>query len=347
MAKDFDKNRLRRLRIIDEMLCSSVSGVTMAQIIDRIRDRTGISTDRFAVRRDLKFIREELGMDVVDSRERISSQGHGHGKSVKTYRYAVENDSLFKISISDEERKFLSSAIEMIGLKGISSSKMFRSLQLKSDYKAFKISFTKNPIERNIGTVFQNLWDYIKRENVIRIRIRDRKPPHMIEPHIVHPWYLREYNRRWYMFGLDHSSGKIMHFALDRIVSPIKVVDGMEYESSRSSIDEILKDVIGVSLGEGGVMDILFWVSDECADFVAKKPIHHTQVEMQKSDIEALLHQSVNFSDGKFFKINCKNNYELRREMLSFGPELIVLDPNDLRAQLKATLESMCDNYRN
>lgn len=344
MSKEFDKNRLKRLRAIDEILSTSDEGVTMSQIIGQIGEITGIKTDRFAVIRDLKFLKDQLGMDVIESHVYLTYQKNSQIRKSKAYKYKNSETSLFKINITDEEREFLSKAMEMIGLKGICNLKLFKRLKLNSDYKSSIISFTKNPLEKNIGVIFQNLLDTIKDKRVISIRIRDRKPPFNIVTHKVHPWYLREYNRRWYLFGMEDSSRTIMHYALDRIVMPIRNLK-RDYIDPTSSIDDILKDIIGVSLPDNATQEILFWVSDESADFVSRKLIHHTQVEIQKVERILLSALPSEVSGGKFFKIFCKNNYELRREMLSFGAELIVLYPNNLRDQLKAILQKMSENY--
>lgn len=44
-------------------------------------------------------------------------------------------------------------------------------------------------------------------------------------------------------------------------------------------------------------------------------------------------------SNGKFFSIDCKENYELIRELTSFGKELIVLSPKLI--QEKSLIELM------
>lgn len=344
MSKQFDKNRLRRLRSIDEALSSSDAGMTMSQIIEHINEVTGIATDRFAIMRDLKFLKEQLGMDIVESRIIKTDKESQIVKSYKIYRYKNPDTSLFKVNITNEEREFLSQAMGMIGLKGVSNLKLFKRLKLNSDCKSSIVSFTKNPLEKSIGNVFQTLLDSIKGHDVVSLKMRDRKPLYDIKIHKVHPWYLREYNRRWYLFGMDDSTKSVKHFALDRIVMPVRVLK-REYVAPAFSIDEILNDVIGVSLPAKDASEILFWVSDDSADFVSKKLIHHTQVEIDRDAVNQVAIGAAERNGGKYFKIFCKNNYELRREMLSFGAELIVLHPNELRIELKGMLQKMLDNY--
>ena len=110
-------------------------------------------------------------------------------------------------------------------------------------------------------------------------------------------------------------------------------------------MNEILHDVVGVSIDDGDILDILFWVSDVSADYVAKKYIHHSQKEMTPEEAEKIVGHPLAYDGGKYFTIRCKENYELRREMLSFGSALVVLSPDILRSTLKSQLKEMLEIY--
>jgi predicted DNA-binding transcriptional regulator YafY len=233
----------------------------------------------------------------------------------------------------------------MLGLKGIENTRMFRELKLKAKSKNQIISFTKNPSEKSISNVLSDLVGYIKREQVVSLNVRNRKPPYAKVRHRVHPWYLREYNRRWYLFGFDVGESKIMHYALDRIDHRIGELKSVEYKKPQVSVEDILQDCIGVSIhNDTEPMEIIFWVSDESADFVSNKPLHSSQEEIKIED-HPEVDVRTSLDGGKYFKIFCRDSYELQRELTSFGPELIVLSPEPLRANIKDKLERMIKNY--
>ncbi len=50
--------------------------------------------------------------------------------------------------------------------------------------------------------------------------------------------------------------------------------------------------------------------------------------------------------DGDFFRIDCKENYELIRELTSFGSELIVLEPSEIQEKVYKRIESMQEGYQ-
>jgi hypothetical protein len=83
---------------------------------------------------------------------------------------------------------------------------------------------------------------------------------------------------------------------------------------------------VGVTLYEDrSVEHILCWVSDVSKGYLITKPIHGSFTPI-KGDRERDLHKEYPLlQDGMFFTLDCINNFELIRELCSFGKELIVL----------------------
>lgn len=346
MANDLDNNRLKRLRALDEIL-SSGKEVSMTQIIEKVKDSTGIESDRFALNRDLKLL-DSWGFEVLRTKKSIRDLKNQQSRNVTLFKYKNPNTSLFKVELTSDEKNFLSEALSMLGLKGIQHQTFFIRLHLKANPNSKKrfISFTKNPIENQVSKAFIYIYEAIKHKNVIQIGVHERTPPYTVITHTVHPWYLHEYNRRWYLFGFDEEEQAIKRYTIDRIDKKPKIKEKITYLPATQTIDEILHDVVGVSVEDVEVMEVLFWVSDVSADYVAKKLIHHSQQELTREEAEAKLGAAIDYEGGKYFTIRCKENYELRREMLSFGPALVVLSPAPLRSRLKSQLHQMLEMYK-
>ena len=49
---------------------------------------------------------------------------------------------------------------------------------------------------------------------------------------------------------------------------------------------------------------------------------------------------------GQIFRIDCKYNYELIRELCSFGKDLLVLSPKEIQNKVKYRIDAMINNYR-
>lgn len=344
MSNELDNNRFKRLKALDEVLSSSTAGVTMAELMEKVL-ASGVEANRFAIDRDLDLL-DDMGFEIEKEKKNIRDLKNQQSRNVYFIKYRHPGNSLFKVEISAEEKDFLAEALAMLGLKGIDSMKFFRKLNLKAKANKNKqiISFTKNPVESKVSRWFQSIYDSIRFKEVIRIGLRDRLPPYKVKYHTVHPWYLREYNRRWYLFGYDEEEGCVNRYTLDRITK-LQETAGIKYRAADMKMDDILQDVVGVSVEDTKILDILFWVSDVSADYVAKKYIHHSQKEVSKVEAERLVGRPLDYEGGKYFTIQCKENYELRREMLSFGAALVVLTPEHLRDTLRSQLKDMLQMY--
>lgn len=346
MSNELDNKRLKRLKAIDEILSSTKNGVSMAELIEHVKSSEGVEADRFSIKRDIGLL-NEMDFTTISEYRSVRNIRNQQNRKIEFFRYVNPTTTLFKINISQDERDFLSEALAMLGLKGIESMKFYRSLDLKKTNKNKQvISFTKNPVESKVSNRFKDIYDAIRFKEIIRIGVSDRRPPYKTVYHTVHPWYLHEYNRRWYLFGFDEKEQDIRRYTLDRI-SKFQKLDktNTKYRAAYKKMNEILHDVVGVSIDDGDILDILFWVSDVSADYVAKKYIHHSQKEMTPEEAEKIVGHPLAYDGGKYFTIRCKENYELRREMLSFGSALVVLSPDILRSTLKSQLKEMLEIY--
>ena len=61
----------------------------------------------------------------------------------------------------------------------------------------------------------------------------------------IHPYHLRQYNRRWFIFGLVEERGEILNYALDRITNLEHL--SKTYIENNINFDEYFDDIVGVS----------------------------------------------------------------------------------------------------
>jgi len=87
----------------------------------------------------------------------------------------------------------------------------------------------------------------------------------------------------------------------------------------------------------------VLWVSDVSKDYVQSKPIHGSQKSI--SNDEDLRRKYPKLVGGRFFFIDCIPNYELIRELTSFGRELLVLKPKDVQNAVIERITSMISMY--
>ena len=66
---------------------------------------------------------------------------------------------------------------------------------------------------------------------------------------ICHPYYVKQYNNRWFLFGRNDQYNNIGNYALDRIIS-FKNADIAFIKNTETNFEDYFKDVIGVTVPE-------------------------------------------------------------------------------------------------
>ena len=87
----------------------------------------------------------------------------------------------------------------------------------------------------------------------------------------------------------------------------------------------------------------LLRVSDHSKDYVATKPLHELQTPCSVDKEAELRQQYLTLEGGYFFTIDCVENYELIHELTSFGAELVVLSPEEVR---RSVIQRIVDVYQ-
>lgn len=152
---------------------------------------------------------------------------------------------------------------------------------------------------------------------------------------IFHPYFLKQYNNRWYVFGKNDASQFIMNLALDRITA---IEESKKKYIPNNSIDfnEYFEDIIGVTLNnEGKVEEVVIKVSNELLPYIKTKPIHGSQKLKEQGSTHALI------------SLDLIPNYELESLILSYGEGVEVLHPKPLRDKIKKRVELTFSNYKN
>ena len=262
------------------------------------------------------------------------------------HRYADPSFSIFKKKMTEDEKYLLSEALSLLGqfdglpnLDGLEALR--KSLNVKTDRQI--ISFTKNPLENS--TLLGELFTAISQRQVVELHYHRFDTPDEERTVTLHPYLLKEYNRRWYLIAAAEESGKLLNFALDRIDKVVPLPSHV-YVPYDGDLNERFEDIIGVTLNEDkDLHTIVFWVSNRSKDYVATKPIHESQRNIRGEREEELREKYPTLCEGRFFSIDCIENYELTRELTSFGKDLIVLSPQNIVEQVQQRIIEMQNEY--
>ena len=123
------------------------------------------------------------------------------------------------------------------------------------------------------------------------------------------------------------------NFALDRIKG--MEIAKVDYKPTDVNFFDYFDEMIGVSKDASKEpRKVKLWVSKESWPYVKTKPLHGATQRL------------VNMDDtGAYFTIEVYLNYELEQLILSFGENIKVIEPVDLKNRIKQRLEMAFLNY--
>ncbi len=272
--------------------------------------------------------------------ERINKGGK------RCIRYNRLSFSIFTKKMSDEERNMLCEVLNTIGqFDGLDSFRWLDDFKarLKLEDRRKIICFSNNPFLEN-SNILGTLFDFISNQVVIRLSYHtfsDRTTKSIV----FHPYLLKQYNERWFLIGAENDNKHILLFAIDRI-DKVESIPEKKYLECPEDLNERYEDIVGVTRYEDRPIEhICFWVSDTSVDYVITKPIHGSQILYKGKEEERLRSEYASLIGGAFFSIDCVCNYELIRELCSYGKELLVLSPSNIQEVVCTRIREMIESY--
>ena len=240
----------------------------------------------------------------------------------------------------------MSTALEILGsFDGLDNFEWLNDLKNRLNLEEHEpiISLSKNLLTNS--TLIARLFTVIKLKQVISLKYHTFQD-NEIRSVSISPYLLKEYNNRWFLIASASDSGRVLTFPLDRIDN-FSYNSGDKYMSAPDDLYERYEEIIGVTyLDNSPLQEITFWVSDNSKNYVITKPIHGSQKTI-RGEIDSQLRSTYpSLKDGQFFQIECRENYELIRELTSFGPELVVLSPAKLKHNIQSQLKSSLLQYK-
>ncbi|MGI8581876.1 MAG: helix-turn-helix transcriptional regulator [Chitinophagaceae bacterium] len=180
----------------------------------------------------------------------------------------------------------------------------------------------------------QHLFESIAERTVLKIFYRFFNSKKSIEK-IIHPYFLKQYNNRWFLFGYDEINNRLDNSPIDRIES-FKPINREFRENIQFFPKEYFKDMIGVTRNvDSKAEKIIFSVSKNRVDYIITKPVHTSQTEIKK------------YKNGwTDFFIEVIINKELFGLFLSFGHDIVVKSPKKFKEEFKQLLQKTFENYK-
>lgn len=282
------------------------------------------------LRDDINAIRKMLPFDVYLDAKPFD------GKRC-FYRYSKPNYSIFQNELSVEEVQNLRTTIEMLGrYRGIPNYAWLEEVISNLEYRFGIKSNSKNVVAFEQNEQLQGLEflseviDAAVNCTPLIITYKTYKGKEITST--LHPYHVKQYNNRWFLFGYEEESGKIANKALDRI-QRISLVNVPFKPNAFIDFGHFFDDVVGVSIPNDDIKKetIVLRFTENRFPYVTSKPIHKSQTVLSEDDYT--------------ISLEVKPTRELEQQILSFGSDVEVLSPETFRVQVRRKIAENFKKY--
>lgn len=278
---------------------------------------------------DLKFMQSEQGWSIeLDDNAKFGRK--------KIYRYLDPKFSIANSPLNEDEANQLKLAmltLDRFNFEWVDEL----SLRLKNEFKLpcdskKVIEFEENEYLRGREHLIE-LYNTIIYKTVIRINYKSFKS-NQSQQIIIHPYYLKQYNNRWFLFGKNENFKNITILALDRIVS-FEKTDKKYLETSLDFKDH-LDDIVGVTLKvDRSIEKVILKVNKNHWPYIETKPLHHSQTKFNQNDSHVYIYLKV------------IPNYELETLLFQHGEQIQVIEPIEFMEHFSFRVKQLSNLYKN
>ena len=283
------------------------------------------SIQRRQIFNDISFMESAAGWDIPLDRLK-------DGKRVY-YRYSDKNFTINNQPLSKAELDQLKEATYTLArFKGVPSFEWVEEIisKLEDKFQLVGNSASVIDFEQNIylkGLEYLSpLFNSIVNKQCLRVTYRNFKGEEFVWD--IHPYYIKQYNTRWFLLALNEEYQSITNIPLDRIEDCTPI--GLKYKPTDIDFNEYFDDVIGVTIPrDASVEKIKLKFSPHRFSYITSKPLHGSQkiVDEENGIIELSL-----IPNNEFYAL-----------LLSFGSDVEILEPQSVReeymSQVKKTYE--------
>lgn len=332
-----NKNAAIRYQTLDKCFRDRFHRYYIEDLIDKCEESllyyNGIGgVSRRQIFEDIKFMESDTGWSIP--LERIKD-----GKKVY-YRYYDSQFTINEQPLTDEEVRQLQTVIVTLGrFRGLPSNEWVEEVISNLEWR-FRlngqtediIGFEQNPNLRGLHWLSQ-IIDAAFNHQALDVVYRTYKEESKKRRQTVHPYYVKQYNNRWFLMALDDEHHYISNLALDRIVS-LKVNETVVFiKNTDIDFNHYFDDVMGVTIPKSDVekQRIVLRFTKKQFPYIVSKPLRHSQeiLDMNSCTLAIEVHPT----------------YELQGQILSFGSDVEVLSPDSYRAEIKEKLEETLKKY--
>jgi len=176
------------------------------------------------------------------------------------------------------------------------------------------------------------IYEAIQNKKALRIEYQSFKQVES-QDSIISPYYLKQFNNRWFLFGISEGFDNLTNLALDRILT-VNAIDKEYQQNNEIDFNEYFEDVIGVSVNNDILpQKIHLQIEASLYPYIKTKPIHGSQKHIGSN------------KKGELIQLELIPNYELESLLLGYGEKIEVVEPTELRNKIKRRLQETVKQY--
>jgi predicted DNA-binding transcriptional regulator YafY len=326
-----------RFMLIDQLLRNKFKKYpSKEEILAACNEKFGVSS-LSTIEKDLNAMRLEFDAPILYNKKQ-----KGYEYSDKNYKFMAVNlseDNLVALSFVETILKDFkdmpifaefSDAVDKV-LDGVEITRTLKNNPLKSFHQCVQID--KMPYFKG-SALLSDLIRWVSNNKVVQLSYRKFNADSN-KVYTVHPYLLKEYRNMWYLLGYVADYQEVRTFGIDRIEG-VEVIDSpfLSPQTVDFDADSFYKYCIGVTMLSAVPERILLHFMPQAANYIKAQPIHHTQ-QIIKSDEET----------GCIVALNLVINFELKREILSYGSQVKVIEPAQLADEIQTDLANAAHSY--
>lgn len=318
-------SRFDRIYKIHGLLRSARQPVPMRVFMDELE------ASRNTITRDFEYLRDSLGAPLEYCRE---GNGHRYAPRAPVFElpgFWMGSAELYALLACE-------SLLENVQ-PGLISSRLaplkdrIRSLLGESGHDAQRISerIRIQPIQARTSShaVFDPVAEATLRGSILSFQYASRSTSEK-KLRDVHPQRLLHYRSNWYLLGFCIQAEALRLFSLDRI-SQVRPINTPALTASAEELDEFLSGGFGI-FGGKSIASAHLHFNSHSAQWVADERWHPEQVGEW-------------LADGYHLRVPYADERELIMEVLRYGADVEVLEPEELRQEVAARIRKMALIY--
>lgn len=265
-----------------------------------------------------------------------------YSKKFGGYYYTDAEYSLDDVPLNETDFEAIRFAANTLSqFKDVS---FFKQFSFAIDKIADRLSVTSNnkesldqyiqfetPVSFGGSEFLQPLLDSIKSKTVVYFDYESFQSQKKKARKVV-PLYLKEYRNRWYLLSYDCVKEQIITYALDRL-SNLESSEEKISTTINFKANTFFQHAIGITASAGAPENVVFKADNVAAKYILSQPFHSSLKMVKEGKNKSTFEMTVYISE------------ELIREIMSYGGDIEVVEPELLKEHILQRIKAMVENY--